>query len=164
MKKEIKDLLSRRFTMTSLYIRGRADRIAVHKTLPIVFEWEVKTHANPKYDDLTMELLPLAHHISKLHLGVDCLYIVNVNQKYEGCFWVSNLPKIRSVFSPGRKEYESLEPIFDDIIHLYFPGKEIMRWGGGGSKDPFIIIDKSEMQILPDWRESILDLSKCAFS
>jgi len=51
MNLEVKDRLSRIYTPTSLYLRGRADRIAVHKSLPLVFEWEAKTHESRNLHD-----------------------------------------------------------------------------------------------------------------
>jgi hypothetical protein len=149
-------ILQYRFDMTSLYIRGRADRIAIHKTIPITFEWECKTHINQKYKDLTIELLPLAHHISKVELGVDCLYIFRTDIA-EGGFWANDLPEIRQIWMPPRKEYEKLRDLFKRIIENIYKTKKITESVVSGSGDPFLIIDKSVIVNLPDWRKLITD-------
>ena len=107
MPRVLARILSLRFSLTALYLRGRADRIAIHRELPIEFEWEAKTHARKDKRDLTIEALPLVHHMAKSRLGVDCLYAARVHGKDVG-FWVSNLPEIKCVFLPLRKEYEPI--------------------------------------------------------
>lgn len=155
MPQILKDILTRRFSFTSLYIRGRADRLAIHSNLPIEFEWEAKTHNNIKYNDLTLEALPLIHHISKSKLGVECLYIARVHN-HEFGFWIDKMPPIRNIFLPPRSIYDPIRDKLKIIFKDYFPNKEIYEWRTGGTNDPFIIIDSEEINKLPDWRELVI--------
>lgn len=159
MPVEVRNRLMRIFTPTSLYIRGRADRIAVHTRSDNVFEWEAKTHVSNKYNDLTIELLPLAHHLRKSEWPflVKCLYIFSVNGR-EGGFWTDNLPKIREIWIPRmqRNNDEQFREWMFDMANKYFPDvKVIDNTYVGGSGDPFVIIDKSTIASLPDWRNLI---------
>jgi hypothetical protein len=158
MPPDLAGLLAGRFSLTSLYFRGRADRIAVHQDLPIEFEWEAKTHHNRKYNDLTIEAYPLIHHISKSKLGVDCLYAARVNGRDTG-FWVSEMPEIRCVFLPDRGEYRPIKGELIGYFQDYFPNKEIIQRGVNGSGDPFVIVDEMKLEELVDWRLLIDRLS-----
>lgn len=155
----LKRLLSRRFSMTALYLRGRADRIAMHKIIPVEFEWEAKTHASQQYNDLTIELLPLVHHISKSALGVRCLYVFDVNGN-EGGFWAHELPTVRQIHLPPRQEYKNILWNFENMADKYFRGVPVYRSGSGGSGDPFVIFDKSEIQALRHWQDLIDEVTK----
>jgi hypothetical protein len=148
------NLLKFRFDMTSLYIRGRSDRLAIHKSLPITFEYEAKTHGNTKYQDLAIELLPLMHHISESKLGVECLYILKTVFG-NGGFWINKIPAIRNFWIPPRKEYDELRNIFKNIIYVQFGDVHILEGLVGGSGDPFVIIDRSIVRNLPDWHDLI---------
>lgn len=169
--KEIKDLLSTRFTPTALYLRGRADRIAIHKTKSIEFEFECKTHENPSFHDCTIEMLPLIHHLSKSKLGVKCLYIYRddiprVYRILEGpkkglcdrtsipieCgFWVDQLPSVREIRIPPHERNDV--DWFTKLARTWFPGVEInYKPIRGGTKDPFLIIDQSIIETYPHWQ------------
>jgi len=68
------DRLREIYTPQSLYLRSRADRVAIHTAYPLVFEFDLKTHVNRKYQDMTLELTPIIGHIAKRRAGADCLY------------------------------------------------------------------------------------------
>ena len=157
MPKEIKDRLSRLFDLTSLYLRGRSDRIAVHKILPITFEWEAKTHVNSKYQDLTVEALPMMQHIIKSWLGVKCLYVFEINGN-EGGFWVHEIPQIRCAWIPPRREYEEHREFFIKRVRWLFKDMNIVENPVGGTGDPFFIIDKEQIARLINWRILIDEL------
>ena len=157
MPKELVRIIQNRFTPTCLYVRGRADRLAIHKVEPIDFEWEAKTHANPKYGDLTIELQPLLHHISKSRLGVQCLYVFRVNNK-DGGFWVNNIPPMRCAWFPPRVEYNASKDLWMKATKELFPGLKIVETPVNGSGDPFVIINQSDISNIQDWRELILEL------
>jgi len=154
MPKSISNRLSRIFTTTALYIRGRADRIAVHKSMNLVFEWEAKSHTNPRYRDIAVEMLPLVHHISRAKLGVRCLYVhrdVHINQ--DCGFWVHELPDIREVHFVNGKLSNRVEAFLKRIAIQYFPSVKIrnLRYNGG-SGDPYVLIDSSVVSNLPHWK------------
>ena len=54
--KEVAAILRWRTSPTATYLRHRADRIAVHPTMPVEFEWECKTHTNPRLHDSALML------------------------------------------------------------------------------------------------------------
>lgn len=155
MPKDVKTRLSRVFTFTSLYVRGRADRLAIHNTKDIVFEWEAKTHANSKYSDLTIEVLPLLHHFIKSWLNVRCLYVISVNGK-EGGFWVDALPPIREIRIPNSLNWEPLHGQLLEAINFVFHNPKIINPSpSNGSGDPFVVIDKTEVENMPHWKTLI---------
>jgi len=153
-------LFSRIETPTSLYLRTRADRVAFRVAYsPTVFEWEAKTHTSQKYHDMTLEALPMCHHLSKAELDVRCLYVYRNPYKNHECgFWVHNMPPIRIIMIPSRwtdvwKKWfrNKFEPRFPDI-------KIVDTLGNGGSGDPFLIIDECEVEKLPHWSSLINDI------
>ncbi len=155
---EIRDILRTRFTPTSLYLRGRADRIAIHKTLTLEFEFECKTHISRDYHDCTIELLPLIHHLSKSKLGVKCFYAYRDNTfspAIECGFWIDQLPKIREIWIPPRRTNNI--PWFDELARFWLPDIPVSHNAVGGSGDPFLIIDESIVKSLPHWQ--LLDIS-----
>lgn len=152
MPLDIQRRLSRLFTFTSLYIRGRADRLAIHNNKPIVFEWDVKTNINSRYEDLTIEIYPLIHHIIKSWVNVRCLYICSINGK-EGGFWVDELPVIREIRIPENNNWKQLVPQLTNITNWIFPNTKLINPSPSrGSGDPFAIIDKTEVSKFTDWR------------
>jgi len=155
----IKNRLQYLFTFTSLYIRGRADRVAVHKSSNDVFEYEVKTH-NKKGNDLLIELLPFLHHLNKSRLGVRCLYIFNV-QNQQGGFWIDKYPPIRIVMIPSNDHWHDLQNELYKMSVGILPDIKIVKVGEvNGSGDPFLIIDKVEIAKLPHWKEIILQVGE----
>jgi hypothetical protein len=154
-----KRILSRRYSMTALYLRGRADRVAIHNIIPVEIEWEAKTHANPKYDDLTIELLPLVHHVSKAKLGVRCLYVFNVNG-FEAGFWAHQLPRIRQIHLSTRDEYKPNLWHFENLCREFFRGVPVYKSTVNGSGDPFVIFDKSVIRQQKHWQDFIDEVTK----
>ncbi len=152
---DVKRLIQRRNTPTALYYRGRADRFAIHKTAAVEFEFEIKTHVNSKYHDLTIELLPAAHHVTKSALGVNCLYIIRDWCNVERGFWVNEFPPIREIHITDRW-HGADESWFQEIARKTFSGIPLKTGvKSGGSGDPYIIIDGIIVDYLPDWRSLI---------
>jgi len=152
---ETRNILSRRFTPTALYLRGRADRIAIHKEYTFEFEFECKTHLNSKYHDMTLELLPLIHHLSKSKLGVKCLYIYR-HKDMECGFWMDELPQIRQIWiPPARWQTQQSIAWFESISNIFFDGIDIVTSAVAGTGDPFLIIDESTVKNLVHWQSLI---------
>jgi hypothetical protein len=150
MPPELVQVLQRRFSITALYLRSRADRCAVHKIQPVEFEWEVKSHANPRYDDLTLEFLPLITNAERQRLyGVKCLYIFRVN-KIEGGFWSWPLPDIRELRYSPRQEWQEHRGL---ILHLasFYGIHKVIEKAVSGSGDPFVVIDESVIRKMHRW-------------
>ena len=153
---EVRDILQTRFTPTALYLRGRADRVAICRVFPLEFEFECKTHDSQRYNDMTLEMLPLIHHISKSNIGVNCLYAYrNPYKKDENNygFWVTELPGIRQVWIPPLERNDL--PWFKSLAATWFPGIEQVVKNVGGTGDPYIIIDQSVVSKLSDWKDLI---------
>ena len=158
MPDEVKRVLQNAYSATALCIRGRADRVAVHKAGGDVFEWEAKTHKSRSRHDMTIEALPLCHHLAKARLDVECLYCYrNLFKHQEAGFWVRELPPIRVVMIPGRWTEEKAR-WFKEKFVLYLPGVDVVRSGSNrGSGDPFAIVDESIVDVLPHWQKLILE-------
>lgn len=152
MPKVVCDRLSRIDTPSALYLRGRADRIAIHNTHPICFEWEAKTRdPRTSYTNMAIEAFPLAQHIYKAKLGVRILYVYRDEASGIDCgFWAHALPPINRIIVPKR----------GDGIAAYlsqaFPGIGQVRSETRGSGDPFVIINFADVQQLGDWQMEIV--------
>lgn len=158
LPKPIARLLSIRFDATSLYLRARADRIAIHKELPVVFEWEAKTHESRRKHNIALEALPLIHHMSKAKLGVKCLYVYRddkIDPIREVGFWVHGLPPIDVVMIPDRWAEEEVR-WYRSVIEQGLPGIHIVEnIAVGGTGDPFVIINEDYIDYLPHWQDLI---------
>jgi len=159
MEQEITGVLQYMDDPTSLYLRGRADRIAVLEDPPLVFEWEAKTHENKDKHDMLLEALPLAFHVLKAQYGVKCLYVYrNPHRDHQVGFWVHEIPDIRVIIIPRNRWDENKRLWFRGIFRDCFPGihtSEPLLRGCPGSYDPFAIIDESIVSTLLHWRELI---------
>ena len=136
--------------VSALYIRSRADRIAISRTRQ--FEFEVKTHFNSRYGDLTIEVIPFLMHYAK-RMFIDCLYVCSVNNREFG-FWISKPPKIREVNIPplNKNQYvkETINSFRNESMFRDVVWKEKIVNGSG---DPYLVIDRSEICNLRDWKE-----------
>lgn len=157
---DIKELLSTRYNPTALYLRGRADRIAIHKTHEAVFEWEAKTHTSKTRHDMTIEALPLCHHIAQASLGVQCLYAYRDGDLYDCGFWVHEWEQldIRVIIIPGRWGREKAD-WFKVTFQAFFPKVSVCQTGGtNGSGDPFAVVSQQCVSQLPTWKQLIDDI------
>lgn len=156
----VAETLKQRYSPTSLYLRTRADRIAVHKTDAIEFEWEVKT-VNREGDDaqnFALELVPLFMHKAKAQHGVRCLYAMrNIRRLWDVGFWCDSIPKVRTVFIPGRwGAHPAIRTWFCDIAKQAFPNAPVVDLKStDGSDDPFVVIAESDAARLPSWQRLI---------
>ena len=164
MPEHICNRLSRIFTLGALYLRGRADRVAIHKTKDIVFEWEAKTHTNRKYTDITIELLPLLHHVNKSSLGARCLYVCRDTHLGRNCgFWAHETPRIREMHFINGKLSAKIERYIKKITQELLPETMVRNLSRNiGSGDPYIIIDSRIADKLPHWKDLISELENHA--
>lgn len=146
-------------TETTLYLRGRADRICVHKTQPIAFEVECKSKPpNSSGKDWTIEAYPLAVHcMLSAVAGVDCLYAYrDVVNGFECGFWCSEIPSIRDLFFTSRNSF--LQPRIEQMMWYGTSDYNIKKIkSGAGSNDHFAVIDISVARNLPNWRSLLKD-------
>ncbi|MFH0938262.1 MAG: hypothetical protein V1899_03140 [Planctomycetota bacterium] len=146
----IQDLLIKSHSISALYVRGRADRLAIGRNR--IFEFEIKTHSSKQYSDLSLEVLPLLIHLQKRRF-IDCLYVCRVNSQEFG-FWVSRLPKIRTIFIPPVRKNEFVASLVEEFA-VRNEVTDLNRRSANGSCDPFVIIDKSVVASLCDWRNLV---------
>lgn len=157
MSQSVKDRLSCTDTPTSLYIRGRADRVAIHRSLPIVCQWETKTHDSQRYHDMVIELLPFLHHLKAGELGARCLYAYkNSYINMDHGFWTDDFPPVRQVFLTKRMPAD-LGGLVEPALAKYLPRVKIIRdyKPSFGSGDPFFIVDQKDVVKLPHWKTLI---------
>jgi hypothetical protein len=163
MRKEVQDLLKFCNTPTGLYIRGRADRIAIHKHATLCFIWEAKTRRDSTYEDVLIEALPLAHHVRS---GIRCLYVFRHcgrGLEYEGAFWTDNLPPINQIIIPTRWGDEYMD-YFRSVFSGVFPTVPIQeRQKTRGSDDPYVIILKKDRdQWFVEWKVYLRNFTDAA--
>jgi hypothetical protein len=159
MNSEIVQALQYIYAPTALYLRGRADRIAVHRNPPLVFQWEAKTHISQRWHDCCLEALPFCHHISSARLDVECLYVYRDPFKNRDVgFWVSSYPDIREIKIPTSRWSDEQLHYFEFQFRQFLPGTRINRLRRTkGSDDPFLIIDEKVIASLPHWKTVIDD-------
>jgi len=160
MDKSVVNILQNIYTPTALYLRGRADRIAVRASPPIAFEWEAKTRMDRKYCDCVLEALPLCTHL--LHarnLDTRCLYVYrNLFKSYDVGFWVHQMPPVHVIVIPSRWN-ELQKQYFKEVFKLALPQVRIeFRGKTKGSGDPFLIINESEIKKMSHWKELIQEM------
>lgn len=145
-------------TNTALAIRNRADRFALHRSLPICFEYDGKTR-NPRTraENCAVDAIQLAHHILKARLGVQILYCYrDIGLDIDVGFWCHALPRISCVMMTERGESIAglagyLRGVYHDVQFAYTPSTN-------GSGMPFVLIDRAVIQELPSWRMEIAAL------
>jgi len=145
------------YTPTALYFRSRADNIAVHRSLDLVFEWECKTHTHPDLHDMTVEALPILHHLLRAELDVATLYVYHdplANPPIECGFWIENLPEIREIRIPTRWSQSAID-WFASQFRNWLPSVHQVQRACAGSGDPFMIIDEGVLRNLAHWKTLI---------
>ena len=157
MSDEVKERIMKMYNTTCEYLRHRMDRIAIHKTKDVGFEWDAKTNKG-NYNDLTIDLIPFAYSISKASLGIKCLYVFkNKNTLKEIGFWADELPKIKCVMIPTQKWTEGQIKHSEAIAQVYLPNIDIVYPPfTNGSDDPFIIIKQEELEKCSEWKSLVL--------
>lgn len=165
MPAAMRQRLSRLFTPTSLYVRGRADRTAAHKSADICFLWEAKTNPG-RHENVVIEALPLLHHVTLSRAAdVDCLYVYrDLGDGFDGGFWSSKVPTIQKILIPDKWGID-LDLFFRRTFRRCFPDVDIRdsRHNSSGSGDPFIVIEKAvrDKEMFDDWKREVSDLTEC---
>jgi len=147
-------VLRTRYSPTALYLRNRSDRMAIHKLLPVEFEWEVKTRESTRYDNLSLEALQLAQHVVMGQLDVRCLYIYSDPfSDFECGFWTTALPPISCVQIPLPRWGQVTSDWYKAKLATAFPSTRILATDrSAGSNTPFALINHADLIALPHWR------------
>ena len=140
MPDPVKLALSRCYDHSALYVRGRADRVAVKGPRCILFE--AKTNIG-KWQRASIEALPLVHY---LRVGVPCLYIYrDMKDSYEAAFWTTDMPTIDVVMIP-RVWSSAMVMFFTAQFRSVWPDVEItLIPPTNGSGDPFVCITREAL-------------------
>ena len=151
--------LTRRVSPTALTIRTRADRIAVHRTLPVEFLVELKTGSSRSYSNWAIELLPLAHHLCDAAMfSVQSLYAyVDASRHVQPGFWCTEPPPVSVVRIPCRWQ-DTDQDRFAVLANTWLPNVRVIRdapWEFG-SGDPYVLIDADGVGSCSDWRDLVL--------
>lgn len=158
----IAEMLKWRQSAAAVFVRHRADRIAVHKSLPLEFEWDAKCsyHANDSFwkrGMIFLDLVPYAYARNLLELGISTLYCCRERKSgldvgfwshevQDGLIDTINIPP--RWLGPERDYYEYL-------VRTMFPSCEPASFRTGGSNDPYIKLVMPEELPERDWREVI---------
>jgi len=151
MHPETKHRLSGIYNPTALYIRTRADRVAIHTRYRYVFQWEVKTHDSRQYRNWALEVFPLiVHKINSTTFGIRCLYAYyNPFTGHEAAFWSDNIPILSCIMLTDRLATNG-EEYFNKLCKGSFPHTNIItNINSNGSGDPFALIDEGIVKDLP---------------
>ena len=140
MPDPVKLALSRCYDVAALYVRARADRVAVKGPRCILFE--AKTNPG-KWLRASIEALPLVHYI---RLGMPCLYIYrDVKDGYEAGFWTTDMPTIEVVMIPDRWS-AAMRTFFTTQFRSVWPEVEIASIPStNGSGDPYVCITREAL-------------------
>ena len=157
MSKAAVDRLKTIDNLNSQIVRTRSDRIAIHRTLPLVFWIEAKTSAGQNFG---IEAVPLATHIchAKPPASALTLYVcrhLRDDGRIDRGFWCDQLPPLKVLFVPPRGlGYEGYIRNYIDV-----PNSDVVRsLRTNGSDDPFVLIERTEFTNLRPWPELIREL------
>jgi hypothetical protein len=148
MPEAVKIALSRCYDPSALYVRGRADRVAVKGQHCRLFE--AKTNSG-RHLRASIEAGPICHYIST---GIPCLYIYrDVKDGFEAAFWTTAMPCIDVVFLPELWT-PPLQRYFQTQFRRVWPHVDIAPLPRtNGSNDPFVVIRRDALaERLVDWR------------
>jgi hypothetical protein len=145
------------YDQTSLYLRARADRVAIHKTACLSFEWECKaTPTTSPYANVSIEALPLINHLRKSEGGILCAYMIRDKSRRDRGFWVDRhyMPRPFKAYVPNRFSRDQRN-YFIQQIRQSFGRIELEEIQVRGSGDPFLLFSEREIVALKDWRTVI---------
>lgn len=140
MPEPVRLALQRCWDPAALYVRGRADRVAVKDQRCVLFE--TKTNSG-RYLRASIEALPVSFYI---RLGVRCLYVYrDVKDGFEAAFWTDAMPSIDVIFLPDRWTTQ-LRQFFRDQFRHVWPDAAIQPIHAvNGSNDPYLCVSRESM-------------------
>lgn len=149
MPDPVRRALQRCWDPAALYVRGRADRVAVRGQQCVLFE--SKTNSG-KHLRASIEALPVSHYV---RIGVPCLYVYrDIKDAFESAFWTTAMPRIDVVFIPADWS-DPMKRYFRREFHITWPEADIqdLAWSVNGSNDPFMLISRDALaEAFVDWR------------
>lgn len=150
-----KNAITRLVDATSLCVRTRADRIAIHLDRRLSVKVEPKT-VQQGYVNFACELYPLVIHMLESEIGIKCIYPIRRSDGLERGFIVGPvLDEVSCVFFPvvqSRKMSPELAERLRGKLPQLFPCASISERHSGGSGDPFVIVPAKQLEGWKDWR------------
>jgi len=156
MPEDEEKLLRGCYDPTSIIVRTRADRLAVNPHTRTSFKWEAKTHGPSKSQNMAIEAIPLAMHITSARMfGTRCLYAYRDDKRgLEAGFWVDETPLPEKLWIPDNTRYDEARERASAVLGYAFPKVPHQRCEfKRGSGAPFVVIAIEEVEKLPSWRD-----------
>jgi hypothetical protein len=153
MPEPVQNALRRCWDPAALYVRARADRVAVKDQSCRLFE--AKTNSG-RYTRASIEALPITHYI---RLGVPCLYVYrDVKDGFEAAFWTTAVPAIDVIFLPDRWT-TPMKRFFRNQFQELWPETDIVEVPAvNGSNDPYVVMSRDSLAANAlDWRTVFVD-------
>lgn len=156
---DCKDTLRKRTAPSSVFLRTRADRIAVRHDCE--FEFDAKTKQNA-YDDIAIEALPLIHHsLIFSYFALRCIYAFRWIQRecpdvgffvdMEFCSLVDTV----WIFT-WRDDMAQVNEWMRQAQPTFFPNAEVRELRGcRGSGDPMAIVSAHKARKMPHWERLV---------
>jgi hypothetical protein len=138
---------------TALNLRGRADKVAIRP--PCVFEYEAKTGSG---DNISIEALPLARHVSEARLGVQCLYVLESEVHRSRGFWCTDVPEFSGPFIPPQPGRPGLVEFYERRLQEAFGRKPVRCQQTKGSGDPFVLVKGEALSQLDSWQALLAEV------
>ena len=155
---DMQELLKVRDTPTAEYVRNAADMIAVHRTLPVEFLVEVKTHRSNRYHDLTAEARQFCQRLREADAGGLCLFVYHDPGVRDVGFWLHQCPPVREVRIPDRWDGDTVARYIREAEAM-LPGVPVLLTRStAGSDTPFVVIAEDELRGLPDWQSQVAEV------
>lgn len=153
MPEPVKVALSRCWDPAALYVRGRADRVAVKDQRCILFE--AKTNSG-RHVRAAIEAGPLCHYH---RLGIACLYVYrDVKDGYESAFWTTNMPEPDAILIPAAWSWP-MRQYFRKQLRSTWPDQDVsLIPPTNGSNDPFVCFSRDQLnEKAVQWRNVFMD-------
>lgn len=152
METSVKNLLATIYDPTALYIRTRADRVAMRGRH--CFEYEVKTRFRADPCDFLIEFFPFwVHYTLWSTFGINCLYVCRLNGVEKG-FWADDPTIIETVMIPSK--WSGYNGGYFESLMAEHKLKHVGCYSTRGSDDPFIIIPRDRFGSFHDWKAEVL--------
>jgi hypothetical protein len=151
-------LIKDKYDPTSLYVRFRADNVAISHDSKRTFQWDAKTNQSPQYENMSLELLPLIiHKVIWEQLAVDTLYCYyDFTRKKHSGFWMHNFPLISRIIVPSDRQKSPHSEWLKALIEKQFPNIPMtFSYSVKGSGTPFVLIPAETVKHLPDWKDLV---------
>jgi hypothetical protein len=150
MPEPLRSALSRCWDPAALYVRARADRVAIREQQCVLFDPKTNSGSHSR---ASLEALPI---INYLRLGIPCLFVYrDMKDRFETAFWTTTLPEVDAIFLPPQRTKE-LQNYYRVQLRQAWPDTDLVEHlpTNGGSNDPYVVIRREAfMACGVDWQQ-----------